>query len=122
MRTMTTTQTTSIDAIVTLMRDNWDLPADCNEGELYTYAEHLVDRIRAGDGSEALEIYLRAIQIEKLDMSDSPAYRVIARCAAGGGDRAAGGGAGGISDAAIGDEAALPAMPKDADPHDGSPV
>ena len=68
---------TAIDAIVILMHDNWDLPPDCNEGELYTYAEHLRDRILAGDDAHALDTYLQSIQTDKLDMADSPAYRVI---------------------------------------------
>jgi hypothetical protein len=102
----------SIDAIVTLMRDNWNLPSDCNDGELYTYAEHLADRIRAGDDPEELGVYLKAIQIDKLDMPDSSAYRVIAERAAGERKRTANS-----------DEAALPEMPKkDAEPYDGSPV
>ena len=74
-----TGETSSIDAIVTLMRDNWDMPADCNDGELYAYAEHLRDRIIAGDDAAGLEGYLLAIQTEKLDMPDSAACRLIAR-------------------------------------------
>lgn len=70
-------QLNSIDAIVTLMRDNWDFPADCNEGELYTYAERLWALIQEGDTKEALHLYLQPIQTDKFDMPDSPAYRVI---------------------------------------------
>jgi hypothetical protein len=33
------------------MRDNWDLPADCDAGELFAYAQILFDRIR---GARAL--------------------------------------------------------------------
>jgi hypothetical protein len=41
-----------IGKIVEVMLDTWDLPADCNEGELFTYAERLHDRIAAGDSKE----------------------------------------------------------------------
>ena len=34
-----------IGEILNVMRDTWDLPADCNEGELFAYAETLYDRI-----------------------------------------------------------------------------
>ena len=34
-----------VDAIMDVMRSSWDLPADCNEGELFAYAEMLFDRI-----------------------------------------------------------------------------
>jgi hypothetical protein len=78
---MMTEELSPIDAVVALMRDNWDLPADCNDGELYAYAEHVADRIRKGDDAAALITYLRAIQIGKLDMPDSPACRVIAESA-----------------------------------------
>jgi hypothetical protein len=78
-----TDELSPIDAVVALMRDNWDLPADCNDGELYAYAEHVADRIRAGDDAAALITYLQAIQIGKLDMPDSPAHRVIAEGAVG---------------------------------------
>jgi hypothetical protein len=47
-----------ISAIVEVMRDSWDLPADCNEGELFTYAERLDDRIAAGDSQDKLYAYL----------------------------------------------------------------
>jgi hypothetical protein len=59
------------------MRGNWDLPADCNEGELYSYAEHLRNRIRAGDDAPALDAYLQSIQTDKFDMPETPAYRII---------------------------------------------
>jgi hypothetical protein len=79
--TKMTEEISPIDAIVALMRDNWDLPADCNDGELYSYAEHVVDRIRASDDAASLVSYLQATQTGKLDMPDSPAYRVIAESA-----------------------------------------
>ena len=81
--TKMTDELSPIDAVVALMRDNWDLPADCNDGELYAYAEHVADRIRAGDDAAALITYLQAIQIGKLDTPDSPAHRVIAEGAVG---------------------------------------
>jgi hypothetical protein len=45
-------KTAMIGKIVEVMLDTWDLPADCNEGELFTYAETLYDRIAAGDGKD----------------------------------------------------------------------
>jgi hypothetical protein len=72
-----TDQPSPIDAIVSLMRDNWNLPPDCNDGEIYAYAEHVGDRIQAGEDAASLYAYARAIQTEKLDMPDSQAYRRI---------------------------------------------
>ncbi|HEY1778972.1 MAG TPA: hypothetical protein VGG79_00780 [Roseiarcus sp.] len=69
-------KTTRIGEIVEVMRNTWDLPADCNEGELYTYAERLYDRIAAGDGQDALYAYLSEVQ-GKLDMAPSDAFRGI---------------------------------------------
>ena len=37
-----------IGEILDVMRNTWDLPADCNEGELFAYAETLYDRIVGG--------------------------------------------------------------------------
>ena len=44
-------KTMTIGLIIGVMRDHWDLPADCDDGELFTYAEILLDRIGAGDRS-----------------------------------------------------------------------
>ena len=66
-----------IDAIVAIMRSRWDLPADCNEGELLAYAEHLLNRIRAGDSTTALYGWLGAVQTEKLDIPPSHACKEI---------------------------------------------
>ena len=41
-----TDKTDAIGAIIDIMKSCWDLPADCNEGELFAYAEVLFDRIR----------------------------------------------------------------------------
>ena len=71
--------TTIIGQIIGVMRDNWDLPADCNDGELFTYAEILFDRIGAGEEPEALCVYLANVQVEKLKMPMSEAYREIVR-------------------------------------------
>jgi hypothetical protein len=129
-----TGETSSIDAIVTLMRDNWDLPPDCNDGELYTYAEHLRDRIIDGDDAAGLEGYLQAIQRDKFDMPESDAYRVIVKGAvatsvAERAPKAAGVASTNESEAstekaaAITDEDALPERLKnEAEPYDGSPV
>jgi hypothetical protein len=67
-----------IGAIIEIMRGAWDLPADCNDGELFTYAEVLFDRIEAGDDREALDAYLADVQTGKLGMPSSEAYRDIA--------------------------------------------
>ena len=53
-------KTTQIGEIVEVMLNTWDLPADCNEGELFTYAETLYDRIAAGDSKDrALRLSVR---------------------------------------------------------------
>ena len=70
-------KTTQIGEIVEVMLDTWDLPADCNEGELFTYAEALYDRIAAGDSQEQLYAYLSEVQVDKLEMARSDAFRAI---------------------------------------------
>jgi hypothetical protein len=70
-------KTTQIGKIVEVMLDTWDLPADCNEGELFTYAETLYDRIAAGDSQEQLYAYLSEAQVDKLDKAQSDAFRKI---------------------------------------------
>ena len=49
---------TRISEIVALMLSTWDMPPDCNEGELFTYAETLYDRIAAGESKDQLYAYL----------------------------------------------------------------
>ena len=66
-----------IGAIVDIMKRNWDLPADCNEGELYTYAEILLDRIDAGEDKAALYAFLADAQVKALEMPASDASRLI---------------------------------------------
>ena len=66
-----------IGGILVIMRDYWDLPPDCNEGELFTYAEMLFDRIQAGDGKDALYSHLADVQANNLEMPETPAYREI---------------------------------------------
>jgi hypothetical protein len=66
-----------IGEIVEVMRDTWDLPADCNEGELFTYAETLYDRIAAGDDKEELYAYLSRVQVDQLEMAKSDDFRTI---------------------------------------------
>jgi len=68
----------AIHGILEIMNSCWDLPSDCNEGELFTYAEVLFDRIEAGDSKDALYSYLADIQSDKLDMPRSEAFRKIA--------------------------------------------
>ncbi len=70
-------KTAMIGKIVEVMLDTWDLPADCNEGELFTYAETLYDRIAAGDSQEQLYAYLSEVQVDKLEMAQSDAFRKI---------------------------------------------
>ena len=72
-----TDKTTQIGEIVEVMLDTWDLPADCNEGELFTYAEALYDRIATGDSKEALYAYLSEVQVDHLEMAKSDAFRAI---------------------------------------------
>ena len=66
-----------IGAIVDVMRSFWDLPADCNDGELFAYAEMLFDRIEAGDDRDALYRFLAEVEVDKLDMPRSDAHREI---------------------------------------------
>jgi len=72
-----TDKTSQIGEIVEVMRNTWDLPADCNEGELFTYAETLYDRIIAGDSKDKLYAYLSAVQVDQLEMSKSDSFRTI---------------------------------------------
>jgi hypothetical protein len=66
-----------ISEILNLMKDSWDLPADCNEGELFAYAETLYDRIASGDDRDGLYAYLRGVQTENLEMPPSDAAKAI---------------------------------------------
>jgi hypothetical protein len=66
-----------IDRILQIMQDCWDLPADCNQGELFTYAEALFDKIDAGESRHALYQYLANVQKNILEMPESEAYRDI---------------------------------------------
>jgi Na+/phosphate symporter len=70
-------KTSRIGEIVEVMLNTWDLPADCNEGELFTYAETLYDRIAAGGSQEQLYAYLSEVQVDKLEMAQSDAFRRI---------------------------------------------
>jgi hypothetical protein len=72
-----TDKTSRISEIVGVMVNTWDLPADCNEGELFTYAETLYDRIVAGDSKEDLYAYLSEVQVDHLKMAKSDAFRAI---------------------------------------------
>ena len=70
-------KTTRIGEIVGVMLGAWDLPADCNEGELFAYAETLFDRIQAGDSKDQLYAYLSEVQAGQLEMAKSDAFRQI---------------------------------------------
>ncbi len=72
-----TDKTTLVGEIVVLMRNCWDLPADCNEGELFAHAEMLLNRIETGVPKEALYSYLAGVQVRSLDMPASDAFREI---------------------------------------------
>ncbi len=67
----------AIGGIIDIMKSLWDLPADCNEGELFAYAEILFDRIQAGESKNALNAYLGDVQVENLDMPPSDAFEGI---------------------------------------------
>ena len=70
-------KTSRIGEIIQVMQNTWDLPADCNEGELFTYAEALYDRIAAGDSKDKLYAYLSEVQVDHLEMATSDAFRAI---------------------------------------------
>ena len=70
-------KTNRISEIVQVMLNTWDFPADCNEGELFTYAETLYDRIIAGDGKDKLYAYLSAVQVDHLELAKSDAFQAI---------------------------------------------
>ncbi len=70
-------KTRLIGGVTEIMKSCWDFPADCNDGELFTYAEALVDRIAAGDTMDALYDYLARVQVDSLEMAASDAYRPI---------------------------------------------
>jgi hypothetical protein len=59
------------------MRSTWDLPADCNEGELFTYAETLYDRIARSERKDMLCAYLAGVQTDNLEMPPSDAFKAI---------------------------------------------
>jgi hypothetical protein len=68
---------TRIGDMLEVMKNTWDLPADCNEGELFAYAETLYDRIASGDGRDALYAYLGSVQTDNLEMPQSDAFKTI---------------------------------------------
>ena len=70
-------KTARIGEILDVMKNTWDLPADCNEGELFAYAETLYDKIVGGEGKDALHVYLDGVQTGNLEMPPSGAARAI---------------------------------------------
>lgn len=70
-------ETDLIDGIVVIMRSCWDLPADCNEGELVAYAETLLHKIRDAADMATLYSYLANVQVGNLEMPKSNAYYEI---------------------------------------------
>jgi len=70
-------KTNAIAGIILVMKSYWDLPADCNEGELYAYAEVLFDRIESGDSRDSIYAGLADLQA-KLDLPASEASNQIA--------------------------------------------
>ena len=72
-----TNETDLIDGIVAIMRSCWDLPSDCNEGEMVAYAETLLHKIRDGEDMDSLYAYLANVEVGNLDMPRSNAYYEI---------------------------------------------
>jgi hypothetical protein len=70
-------KTAQIGEIVQVMLNTWDLPPDCNEGELFTYAETLYDRIAAGESKDQLYAYLSDVQVDHLELTKSDDFRTI---------------------------------------------
>jgi hypothetical protein len=70
-------KTSRIGEIVQVMLSTWDLPPDCNEGELFTYAETLYDRIAAGDSKDQLYAYLSDVQVDHLELAKSDDFKTI---------------------------------------------
>ena len=66
-----------VGAVVDVMKGEWDLPADCNVGELYTYAEQVYDRLLAGESPDGLYAFLSDVQVNALDMPATDACRAI---------------------------------------------
>jgi len=78
-----TDETTLIDRIVVIMRSCWDLPSDCNEGELVAYAETLLHKIRASQDMATLYAYLANVQVSNLEIPKSNAcYEIVDRSVA----------------------------------------
>jgi hypothetical protein len=72
-----TEKTSRIGEIVEIMLSTWDLPPDCNEGELFTYAETLYDRIAAGESKDQLYAYLSDVQVDHLELAKSDDFKTI---------------------------------------------
>jgi hypothetical protein len=72
-----TERTSQIGEIVQVMLSTWDLPPDCNEGELFTYAETLYDRIEAGESKDQLYAYLSDVQVDHLELAESDDFKTI---------------------------------------------
>jgi hypothetical protein len=72
-----TERTGQIGEIVQVMLNTWDLPPDCNEGELFTYAETLYDRILAGESKDQLYAYLSDVQVDHLELAKSDDFKTI---------------------------------------------
>ena len=70
-------KTRRIGEIVQVMLSTWDLPPDCNEGELFTYAETLYDRILAGESKDQLYAYLSDVQVDHLELAKSDDFKTI---------------------------------------------
>jgi hypothetical protein len=70
-------RTSQISEIVGVMLSTWDLPPDCNEGELFTYAEALYDRIAAGESQDQLYAYLSEVQVDHLELAKSDDFKTI---------------------------------------------
>jgi hypothetical protein len=76
-------ETDLIDRIVVIMRSCWDLPSDCNEGELVAYAETLLRKIRHCEDMASLYSYLANVEVGNLDMPRSNVhYEIVDRSVA----------------------------------------
>jgi hypothetical protein len=71
-------EATQVDAIVTIMKSHWDLPSDCNEGELIGFAEKLLHMIKRSENARSIYAFLGSVQAGNLEIDDSDAYVAIA--------------------------------------------
>jgi len=66
-----------LTAIKSIIRDVWTLPADLLPKELTAFAKELRDRIRAGEGKEALYLRASLVQVHDMGIPFSPTHRTL---------------------------------------------